>query len=64
MKDTVPNHRGNHGDGEIRDRKDVADGGGQRLPLSIGPIELSHQEIRIKEKNDKRDLGQGATDAV
>jgi len=55
--------RGNHGDGEIRNRKDIAEGEDQSLPVSIGHGEFSHQKIRIKEKDDKRDLNQGARDA-
>ncbi|MGA3264993.1 MAG: hypothetical protein ABSC47_13230 [Terracidiphilus sp.] len=63
MKDPMSNQRGNHGDGEIRDRKDIAEGEGQGFPVSIGHREFSHQEIGIKEKDDKRDLNQGARDA-
>jgi hypothetical protein len=30
--------------------------------MSAGPSELSHQKICIKEKDDERDLDQGAAD--
>ena len=56
----MPNHCGNQGDGEVRSRKDIAEGEGQRLPLSVGPVELSHQQVCIKEEDYKRDLDQGA----
>ena len=42
MKNGMPNHRGNDGDEEIRDRKNIAEGEGQSFPLSAGPTELSH----------------------
>ena len=58
----MSNQRGNHGDREIRDRKNIAEGEGQSFPLSVGPSELSHQKICIKEEDDKRDLDQGAAD--
>ena len=58
----MPKQRGNHGNDEIRDRKNIAEGEGQCFPLSVGPGELSHQKIRIKKKDDKRDLDQGARD--
>jgi len=59
----MPNHRGNDGDGEIRDRKNIAECEGQSFPVSAGPIELSHQKIGIKEEDDERNLNQGAADA-
>ena len=63
MKDGMSNQRGNHGDREIRDRKNIAQGEGQSFPMSVGPSELSHQEICIKEEDDERDLNPGAADA-
>ena len=45
MEDAMPNHRGDQGDDEIRDRKYIAEREGQSFPLSVGPSELSHQEV-------------------
>ena len=45
MKHAMPDQRGNDGDGEIRGRKDIAEGMGQSFPLAVGPSELSHQEV-------------------
>jgi hypothetical protein len=45
MKHGMSNHCGNHGDGEIRDRKNIAEGEGQSFPVSIGRGEFSHQKI-------------------
>jgi hypothetical protein len=63
MKDSMSNQRGNQGDGEIRDRKNIAEGEGQSFTVSADPIELSHQKIGIKEEDDERNLNQGAADS-
>src|SRR5271157_2181604 len=63
MKDGMSNHRGDHGDGEIRKRKYIAKGEGQGFPVRIDDREFTHKEIRVKQKDDKRDLNQGAPDA-
>jgi len=58
----MSNQRGNDGDGEIRDRKDIAEGEGQSFSLTIGPVEFAHQEICIKEEDDKCDFNAGTAD--
>jgi len=58
----MANHSGNHGDGKIRDGKNVAQGEGQGLSLSVRQREFAHQQIGIKEEDDKRNLNQGAPD--
>jgi hypothetical protein len=45
MKYGMSNQRSNHGDGEVCDRKDIAEGEGQSFPVSIGHREFTHQEI-------------------
>ncbi|MGA3160594.1 MAG: hypothetical protein ABSC77_05200 [Terracidiphilus sp.] len=62
MEDAMPNQRGKDGDGEIRDRKNIVQSKGQSFPMSIGPGELSHQKVCIKEKDNERNLDQGAPD--
>ena len=45
MKHGKSNQRGNHANGEIRDRENIADGEGQSFPVSTGNREFSHQQI-------------------
>ena len=45
MKHTMPDQRGNDGDGEIGEGKDIAEGMGQSFTMCIGRSEFSHQEV-------------------
>ena len=62
MNHAMANQRGNQGDREIRERKNIAAGKDQSFPLSIGRGKFSHQQVGIKEEDNKRNLNQGAPD--
>ena len=56
FEDDVTEDARHHSDDQIRQRKNIFDGKRKTLAVAIGPSELPHQKVGVKQKNDKSDL--------
>ena len=56
VKKAMAHQCGNHGDAKIRAGKNVVQGEGQGLSLSVSKREFAHQQIGIKQENNKADF--------
>jgi len=56
FEDEVSDQGGNNGNQKICASKNVDQGESQSLSSSIGSVEFTHQEIRIEEEDDERNL--------
>jgi hypothetical protein len=53
LKHPIPDQPGHNRNRKIRPRNDVPQRKPKRLPRPIPPAELPHQQVRIKQKNNK-----------
>jgi hypothetical protein len=56
FKDNVTKDARHHSDNQVRQRKNIFDGESKTLAVTIGPSELTHQKVGVKQKNDESDL--------
>jgi len=63
FKDHIADQSGDESDEEVGACNDVVEGEGQGLAVPAGNGKLTHQQIGIEEKDDERNLDDGAEGA-
>ena len=58
LEDPIADEGADQGNEEVRGRDDVVQGKGEGLALAVDARELAHEQIGIKEEDDKRDFDQ------